>query len=386
LINIFSFVFVFVIIIDPPNTLLGFKNIAFGLLLLVCLFSYKTTWKPAWSIIAIVYAIISVSVLMGYLQGFTFDIQMIKLIYKTYVLLFLLLWIDKLSLLEKMFFPAIIIAGTVITVYGIITFYPSTTQSIYQFFTIKYDLIWINKRTFIGMDFLSIYYKSIALLIIPFAFYLYKVLFKDKNKLKNCSLSIVFFIALLFSGTRACMFSGIFLVALMIIMRIYKSKIGKLLAPVMGSVILIYSCSIIHQVLNDREEISLKIRSGHINSYKKLIGEHPLILVLGEGAGSKFYSDGFGEETVQTEWSYAELIRWFGLFGAGIIILIYVFPLYVLYRKRKILPYSLPIQIGYSFYLFIAGTNPLLLGSTGLITLLIIYNYAFNHKYEQHEK
>jgi hypothetical protein len=110
--------------IDPPNEIFGFKNIAFGLLLLACLFAYKTVWKPAWGIIAIVYAVISVSIFMGHLQGFTFDCQMVKAIYKTYVVLFLLLWINKLSLLEKMFFPALIIAFTVIIVYSLIVFYP----------------------------------------------------------------------------------------------------------------------------------------------------------------------------------------------------------------------------------------------------------------------
>jgi hypothetical protein len=138
-------------------------------------------------------------------------------------------------------------------------------------------------------------------------------------------------------------------------------------------------------LLNDKKESSLQIKSGHLISYKKLIVEHPLILILGAGAGSKFYSEGFKENVAQTEWSYAEIIRWFGVFGGGIIISIYLFPLYILYKKRKTLPYSFPVRIGYSFYLLIAGTNPLLLGSNGLLALLIIYNYVFNPKYEQYE-
>jgi hypothetical protein len=369
--------------IDPPNTLLGIKNVAFGLLLLGCLFNCQATWKPAWAIIAIVYAVISVSVVMGYLQGFTFDTQMTKQIYKTYVLLFLLLYISKLSLLEKMFFPALVIAFIVIIIYSLITFYPPVERPISLFFAAKDNLIKLSRRTFIGIEFLSIYYKSISLLIIPLAFYVYKVLFEDKNKLKNCCLSIMLFIALLFSGTRACMLSAIFLISLMIIIRVYKSKTGKLVALTMICLAMIGSSIIIHKLLNDKKEYSLQVRSGHIESYKKLVAEHPLILIVGEGAGSKFYSEGFKEDTALTEWSYAELIRWFGLVGAGIVVFIYFFPLYIFYQKRKILTYSLPARIGYSLYLFIAGTNPLLLGSTGLITLLIMYSYAFNPKYEQ---
>jgi hypothetical protein len=370
--------------IDPPNTLLGLKNIAFSLLLLVCLLAYKTTWKPAWAIIAIVYAVISVSIIMGHLQGFTFDIQMVKLIYKTYALLFLLLWINKLSLLEKMLFPALVIAFTIIIIYYLITFYPSTLRTLYDFFTIKKGLIRMGKRTFVGIKIFSIYYTSVALLIVSFALYLYRALFKERKKKYYC-LSVLFFIALLLAGTRACMLSAMLLTSLMIIIRIYKSKIGKIATPVIVCLAMFYSYNVIYQLLNDKKEISLQVKSGHLNSYKKLVTEHPLILILGEGAGSEFYSEGFKEKTAITEWSYAELVRWFGLFGAGIVVCVYLFPLYIFYRKRKILPYSLPMRIGYSFYLLIAGTNPLLLGSNGLLMLLIMYSYAFNPKYEQHE-
>jgi hypothetical protein len=361
--------------------LLGFKNIAFGLLLLACLCVYKTTWKSALSIVAMVYAIISISVMTGHLQGFTFDMQMLKFIYKTYVILFLLLWINKLSLLEKMYFPAMIISFTIIIVYFLITFNHSVEQSIYSFFG-KYKIVAISKRTFIGIEILGIYYTSVALLIIPLAVCLYRAIFKERKKIYY-GLSILFFSALLLAGTRACMFSAVFLTFLMIIMPVYKSKAGKLLFLVLIGVAMVYSYDILYQILNDKEESSLQVRSGHLNSYKKLIEEHPLILVLGEGAGSIFYSEGFGENTAQTEWSYAELIRWFGIFCAGIIVFIYVFPLYIFYRKRKILSDSLPIRIGYLFYLFIAGTNPLLLGSNGLLAMLVMYSYAFNPQYEQ---
>jgi hypothetical protein len=371
--------------IDPANALLGLKNIAFGLLLLVCLlFHYKTTWKPALAIIAIAYTVISVSIAMGYLQGFTFDTKIVKLIYKTYVILFLLLWINKLSLLEKMFFPALLIAFTTIIIYCLITFYPSVEPAIRLLFQEKYNVIMISKRTLIGIDVLGIYYTSVALLVVPLALYLYKALFKEKKRKYYC-LSILLFTALLFAGTRACMFSAILLTFLMITIRLCKSNLGKLIAIVMICMAVVYSYNMAHKILNDKKEISLQVRLGHLSSYKKLVTEHPLILILGQGAGSKFYSEGSKEETAQTEWSYAEMVRWFGLFGAGILILIYFFPLYVFYRKRKILPYSLPVRIGYSFYLLIAGTNPLLLGSNGLLMLLIMYSYAFNPSYEPHE-
>jgi hypothetical protein len=373
---------VFVSMTDPSNSFFGLKNIAFGILLLTCIFAYKVTWKPAWDIIAIVYAIISISIVSGYLQGFTFDIQIIKFIYKTYVFLFLLLWINKLSFLEKMLFPALIIACITIIIYGLLTFYPTVKDPIYMVFNTKFHLIGMSERTFIGVDILGIYYTSVALLILPFTIYLYRALFKEKKR-KYYYIFILLFITLLFSGTRACMLSAVFLLAIMVVIRIYKTKRGKLISIVISCFAIIGACKVVYQLLNDTNESSLVIKMGHIESYKQLIVEHPLILFLGQGAGSQFYSKGFGENTAQTEWSYAEFIRWFGVIGGGIIIFIYFFPLYILYKKRKILPYSFPLQLGYLFYLAIAGTNPLLLGSNGLLALLVMYSYAFNPKYEQ---
>jgi hypothetical protein len=372
--------------IDPANALLGLKNVAFGLLFLLCLLYYKKeVWKPAFSIIAVVYAIITLSIGMGYAQDFSFDTEMTLAIYKTFVLLLLLLWINKISFLERLLFPSLCIAFTTIIIYFIMDFCPVLANRIYAFFGERIlGIIMISRRNFIGVDVSSIYYTSVAIMIIPLALFLYRALFAVEQRKRNYLYAAIFFITLLFAGTRACMLSAILLTGTMIIIRLYKSRIGKIIGIIAIGVVVLFTVKTVYQMMTQKDEISLKIKMGHVESYKELITTHPFILVLGQGAGSTFYSVGVKEYLAQTEWSYAEIIRWFGLLGGGIILSIYLVPLYILYQKRKILPYALPMQIGYVFYLFIAGTNPLLLGSNGLLVLLVMYNYALNPNYEQY--
>jgi O-antigen ligase len=89
---------------------------------------------------------------------------------------------------------------------------------------------------------------------------------------------------------------------------------------------------------------------------------------------------------VATEWSYFEMIRMFGLIGATVIIVLFVFPLYIIYKKRKVLENAIPIFLGYFIYLIVGGTNPLLIGSSGMLVLLVSYSYAYNSHYIRIEK
>ena len=87
-----------------------------------------------------------------------------------------------------------------------------------------------------------------------------------------------------------------------------------------------------------------------------------------------FYSSGFLRVTNLTEWTYLELIRYFGILA---LVIIYIFyrPLVNLWKNfQNNLSYTL--FWAYLAYLLIAGTNPLLLSSTGMVVLLIVYSYV----------
>ena len=78
--------------------------------------------------------------------------------------------------------------------------------------------------------------------------------------------------------------------------------------------------------------------------------------------------------TMETEWTYIELIRVYGVFSLLILSVVF-FPVYRLWRFAKKDTFSFGIWGTYIIYLFIAGTNPLILSSTGMIMILAIYSY-----------
>jgi hypothetical protein len=142
---------------------------------------------------------------------------------------------------------------------------------------------------------------------------------------------------------------------------------------------------LIFSLIAEKSEASNKIKFANLDSYSELLIKHPTILLSGQGAGSIFYSKGRHSMVVQTEWSYLEILRMFGIIGAAVIVVLFFYPLYLIYKKRKLLELWVPAFLGYVLYLFVGGTNPLLLGSTGMLIMLSAYSYALNPSYELKE-
>ena len=78
--------------------------------------------------------------------------------------------------------------------------------------------------------------------------------------------------------------------------------------------------------------------------------------------------------TYTTEWTYMELLRNYGIFSL-LIFAVMVYPLTQLYKLRRDRRVA-AMMFAYIFYLLIAGTNPLLISSTGMLVLLTIYSYT----------
>ena len=92
----------------------------------------------------------------------------------------------------------------------------------------------------------------------------------------------------------------------------------------------------------------------------------------GFGPGAYMYSEGFQEVISLTELSYLELIKNFGLLMTTWLVMMFGIPLLknvTNVKNSKLGRFSLGLS--YLAYLFIAGTNPLLTTSTGLIVFVI---------------
>ena len=76
---------------------------------------------------------------------------------------------------------------------------------------------------------------------------------------------------------------------------------------------------LIFLLVTEKGEASNAIKFGHLPSYWQLFNDHPEYLLIGQGPATSFYTEGFHEMTLQTEWTYLELLRNYGLLSLPIL-------------------------------------------------------------------
>ena len=377
ILNFFIGIFTFVLIVDPTNTIFKIKDVFFILFITTCLILFDKVNYNFLKLLIGIYLIVILTFIFGYIRNYNFDYSSTLLVFKGFAPLIFLLWIDKLSMFDKFIFPSIVVSLIVIFTFLTFILNPTLFESLWIFYSSHDDTMALGYRNFLGLEIMSFFYKTLPVLIIPSSIYTYRFFKVKENKFRN--FFIMFFInfTLMLSGTRASTLAVMFIVGFNLILWIHRLKLGKILSIPIFAISLISFLSLIFNLISEKDEKSNSIKFSHLESYSELISNNPSIIFLGQGAGSKFYTKAFREMTAKTEWSYLEIFRMFGLFGFLFITTIFFYPLYLIYKKRKILDDSFPMMIGYLMYLFVGGTNPLLLGSTGMVVLLIVYSYYY---------
>lgn len=382
--DVLLYVFCFVLVVDPPNIIFKIKNIIFVVIIALLVLLYHKVSSNKLYLFLIVYFLLVITLLRGIIAGYNFDFEYTKIYFKAFSPLLLLLWINKIELFDKLIFPSICICIISLLIVYSMFYLPEIEGIVYAFMQDHDDFVIMSNRYFLGIRFVNVFYRTIPLVIIPCSVYCYKMLFEQKNRKRNFIIFIIFTLALFFSGTRANILSVLFIAISFIIMRFRVGKAGLVISYALMFVFCILSFFVLMIFLSEKTESSNAVKFGHLSSYIDLFNNNVDILLFGQGIGSLFYSSGFREFVAQTEWSYIEIIRYVGLLGGIFIIGVFVYPLYLLYKDRKDINYSLAFGIGYSFYLGIAGTNPLLTSSTGMLALLIAYSYVLSPFHRKH--
>lgn len=376
--------FVFVLIVDPADVLFRLKIPLFGLLFLLCLIVYPRIYKPFLLINISIYLILLLTSILGLVLVYDTDDKTVIFFYKTFLMMLLLPWISHLEFLRKLTLPMIIVSFIVIFIYAVMQMFPQLEMVIYAFANGPYEgTIMMGRRSFIGIDFISVYYTSLPLFVLPMGVYWYRFLNDESKKLRNFLIWGTLFIVIMMGATRAAMLAAIGIVCLLILSNMWTNKYGKRFAILLGIGGFILGIMVLNALLSDVTEGSNAAKQSLFYSFVHLINEHPLILICGQGVGATFDTGSVRGIAAISEWTYLELIRWFGIPLACVVILIYVYPLFVIYKKRKVLQYQQPLMIAYIFYLMIAATNPYLFGSNGILALLVMYSYAFNPIYRK---
>ncbi len=370
--NTLFLMFIFILLIDPTNNLFHKKDILFLLLVGFCLFFHKPDLSKIPHIIALFVSIL-IPWTFSVIEMRTIDLDYVFPVFKSIAPSILLLWIREFDLLKLSRIPTIWCCLIIDILFLSIIIFPETESIIYLFVSVDNETIIMSTRWFLGFKLFCMYLKSTVAMIIPLTYYFFLcVSWKRITWKAFIALFIICFYFML-SGTRSTILVPFFLLGLTIYAS-YRNhpKVNKYIYPILliGGFIL---CLLIIILASDTQEISNTVKYGHLPSYTKLFEEHPSYLLTGQGPGAFFYSDGFNKYVMQTEWAYLELIRCFGICSV-LIIGIFIYPLFAFWRnKEDILSFS--IFGAYSVYLIVAGTNPLLLSSTGMLVLLISYSY-----------
>jgi hypothetical protein len=224
------------------------------------------------------------------------------------------------------------------------------------------------------------YYKTSALILFPLAYCLSQ-LELHRHRLVAATGACLAACGLLLSGSRANILSA-GAVILYYVYRLLRKHGGRVLSTFLAAVALISAAAYVAPswLSGAGNEGSNQIKYLHLVSYLDRFSEHPATLLIGDGIGSQFKSGAaliYGNgPRLNSELTYLEAIRMLGLPIALVVFGVILAPVFVLGRSRPG-PGRTHLLVAYLAYLAVAGTNPLLFSSTGMIAIVCMYSEAF---------
>ena len=379
-ISIIAFtIFSMVISIDPTGSILGIKELLFVFLLLFSFISFGkgdtipkdvlfVIWVclslPMWGIMIAVLKDIFTdsSYAFGHLKSFLF------------ILIFFFLRNLNFDKIVKVLF----ISGSLIALFTTLIFIIAQINK--ELFSLLFDQslendnIIISEREYYGFSMLGVYFKTG-----PFMFfsYIYSLYFLDIKHFRGVFILLNLF-ALLVAGSRTPTLIAILITVIYFYDRMKSNRLFKYA--------ILYACGfalafLTYKLATEKGEISNELKFADFHSYISNIFMNTTPIV-GAGLGSEFYSGGRGQLVAASEQTYMDIIRIYGFFlGIVLIILIY-YPALAFLRSKywHILKYRRFIM-AYILYMILAGTNPLLISSTGMLIWAVGLTFVYKiHK------
>jgi len=369
-----NFILLFCILIDPTNALFHLKDISFLLFVAINLpfASFRRFWIPLLFI-----AGYSVALALGVVFGEDLDMTRAIGYLKTFIFLLYIFWMDDSELCSIKFFYYLCILVSLIEIFVLILFNIDSFRDFFLSFNYRKGyLMIVSPRQFLGFNLYMFYYRTSACCVIALGL-AFARFFERKEKKYFIHLCILL-AGLFVSGTRANILSAFLIVCLLFLLWSFYEKESVFLFPAFMCVFMFFALLFVFLLLNQEGDTSLSIKKLHIASYKLLFSKHPLkFFFRGMGPGGNFYSEGFQFVTSLTELTYLDLIKDFGVLITAVFLFLFVFPaLQILGNDYNSSFEKACIVVPFCSYLFIAGTNPLLISSTGFIVYAIIINLS----------
>ena len=302
------------------------------------------------------------------------DNDMLSGTFKNIAPLALLPYIRNYDFVRRSLVPTLLTTTLLLVLFGFTLQSPVYERAIFYFVKAHDNFIMMTHRHILGFTFFGMYYKTLICMAFSAFLLYYRTLHGIGNRWVNVLLALIVTCAFLVSGTRASMLLPFSLLGISIFNTVSQGRRAKYF---IYPLLVLIGCAflfLIFLLVTEKGEASNAIKFGHLPSYWQLFNDHPEYLLIGQGPATSFYTEGFHEMTLQTEWTYLELLRNYGLLSLPILG-VFAYPLVRLYRYRHD-PFTQGVFFTYVVYLLIAGTNPLLLSSTGMLMILSAYSYC----------
>ncbi len=325
---------------------------------------------------------------VGLIKNFANNSTMAELVYLNSFFFFFLVMVivtENIQLRPILNISALLLIVITVFSYILPLINPDLFAKLYAFFVMEKDVAVYALRNYGSFTLLMVFYKTSPILVFPLAWYLHRLLILKIKKNRAGQILFILAIAatLFLSGTRANILSMGLIVLFYLFFYTYKtSKPFALLVAFIYLVGSFYGANMMVEFFLNRSEISNQIKLGHLFSYIQHFSNQTDILLFGQGIGSTMYTTGINRIVSVTELTYFELIRVWGLPVSIIFVFILFIPIYYEIKSGSI-SY---LFIAYLAYLFIAGTNPLLLSSTGMLVLVYVFSQTFSMDAQNNER
>lgn len=369
--TLLMFLLLLVVMVDPTNVS-HLKDVAFLLLVMFNIVFYKPifTYLPY---IFLPYIALVISYISSTLLGTPIENVFFMGMMKSFSMLILLLWVPYYNILKLAKITAFITCLIATILFIAVVSNELIETVVYEYMSNNNAMVLMSHRSFLGITIFGMYYRSLISTVLPFYLYCYALFVKRTHVVWNFICVAIITFAFFISGTRSTMLLPFVIIGLAFYQSVRHTKWMKnLIYPllIVGSFLFLF---VLYKLASEKGETSNAIKYGHLISYQRQFEYFPIYYIMGQGTGSWLYSAGFRSSVTQTEWTYLELLRMCGIFMTFIMMTLF-YPLFAMrkYFKNDI---TLGIAAAYVMFIFISGTNPLLMSSTGMVVVLMAFAY-----------
>lgn len=368
--------------VDQGGALL-IKYLSF-ILGLFTIFYFRLKWEEPWklyiSYIYIIWPLIAVSIGIINNGDISLAINNITPFIAGIIMLFLLQKEYQYLAIQALNISLLFMSVFSISIYLIFIIIPSSIESLSNLFN-NLQLGFFGIKAIEETGFPGVYFKCTLFYNFAFTSYLFY---------KDYKFAFIILIAIILSFSKSSIIIALLIIFIFVVSGIKVNKSLKIyinystvivLCLLVISIFLFFQLEYyetfrlyFHNAITG-EAGTTQVRIGHYESVIKLFLDTPIYLIIGQGAGTEFFTKGFNVYTNNIELDHINAIRKFGLLWAISFYTLIIFSVVSLWKRN-----SKKYSLAYILTFILVGTNPLMINPLFIIITVIFYKFITNKK------